>query len=87
VSYCCLSRIVQTEEEEFGVLVGQAKLRQDIPDCALISASCLRSHTGSWICRRTPVDDPHVVMVISMVRKRDRSLISSNGGGGGGGGE
>ena len=39
MSYCCLSRIVQTEEEEFGVLVGQAKLRQDIPDCALISAS------------------------------------------------
>jgi len=28
------------------VLVGQAKLRQDIPDCVLILASCLRSHIG-----------------------------------------
>lgn len=32
-----LAGIVEAEEEEFGVLVREAQLGQDIPDCALVN--------------------------------------------------
>ena len=32
-AYCSLSGVVETEEEQFGVLVSQAQAGQHVPDC------------------------------------------------------
>jgi hypothetical protein len=63
----CLSRIIQTEEEELSMLVEQAKRCQSIPDYPAnntVSVLSLRHRnpTFPWLERQiplTPVDDPH----------------------------
>jgi hypothetical protein len=34
VQECCFACVVEAEEEEFGVLVGQTEVGEDLPDCS-----------------------------------------------------
>jgi hypothetical protein len=35
MAYSSLAGVIEAEEEQFGVLVGQSKAGQHVPDCAL----------------------------------------------------
>lgn len=40
-TYSGFSGIVETEEEQFGMLVGQAQVGEQVPDCNAVSASAI----------------------------------------------
>ena len=54
-----LSSIVESQEQELGVLVEQSKGGQDVPDCTELSAE--RQEQRRIVCMlHTPVDHPHL---------------------------
>jgi len=70
----CLSGIIQTEEQEFGMFVQESQRRKSIPDCGKMNVSVLSLKSLSFNFEEfpegllTPVDNPH--LGCSVVRSR-----------------